>query len=81
MRHRRTPLADMIRSEVPNFVYPEMMTLTEAAKYLRMHPKTLSASIREGDIPSFRVGRQYRFKKSVLDAWIEANMRRTGWHI
>ena len=31
-----------------------------------------------GKIPAFKVGTQWRFKRSMVEAWLESNMN-TGW--
>lgn len=48
-----------------------VMTLQEVAKYLSLHELTVRRLAREGGIPAFKVGRQWRVKKDLLDRWIE----------
>ncbi|MBU2101887.1 MAG: helix-turn-helix domain-containing protein [Candidatus Omnitrophota bacterium] len=48
----------------------QIMTPKEAAKYLGIHLITTYRLIKKGEIPGFRVGGQWRFKKDVLDSWI-----------
>ena len=49
----------------------EVLTAEEAAEYLRMALSTLYRTMREGKIPCFKVGNLWRFKRSVLDQWME----------
>ena len=47
------------------------MTVKEVAKYLDVHPMTLYKLVREGRIPAFKVGGQWRFRKVALDRWVD----------
>ncbi len=49
----------------------KIMTIEEVARYLSLHELTVRRLAREGGIPAFKVGRQWRVKKSLLDRWIE----------
>jgi HSP20 family protein len=48
-----------------------ILTAEEAAEYLRMALSTLYRFMRKGQVPCFKLGNQWRFKKSVLDQWME----------
>jgi excisionase family DNA binding protein len=41
---------------------------TEAARFLRLHPKTVKRLARLGQIPACRLGRRWFFRPSDLDA-------------
>ena len=47
-----------------------VFTLQEVARYLRMKPVTIYKHAKEGKIPAFKVGANWRFKKSTIDRWI-----------
>ena len=49
---------------------PVMMTLEEVAKYLRLHRTTVYRLAREGVIPGFKIGSQWRFNKTRVDQWM-----------
>jgi len=49
----------------------QVLTAEEAAEYLRMALSTLYRYMRKGRVPCFKVGNQWRFKRSVLDEWME----------
>jgi excisionase family DNA binding protein len=48
----------------------QVMTSLEAAEYLKMHVKTVCRLAKEGKIPAKKVGSEWRFLRSVLDAWL-----------
>jgi excisionase family DNA binding protein len=45
----------------------ESYTLKETAKILKVHEDTLRRRIRAGEIETFRIGKQIRIRKDVLD--------------
>jgi excisionase family DNA binding protein len=48
-----------------------LMTVDEVAEYLQLHPLTVRRLAREKKIPFFKLGRQWRAKRELLDQWIE----------
>jgi len=50
---------------------PDMLTIAEVAKYLKLHELTVRRLAREGELPAFKVGRQWRIKRNLLESWIE----------
>jgi excisionase family DNA binding protein len=50
---------------------PDMLTISEVAKYLKLHELTVRRLAREGELPAFKVGRQWRIKRNLLETWIE----------
>jgi excisionase family DNA binding protein len=49
---------------------PRLMTSEEAAKYLRISKASLYRLAKNGEIPVSKVGRQYRFRKDIVDEWL-----------
>ena len=49
----------------------EIMTIEQVARYLSLHELTVRRLAREGEIPAFKVGRQWHVKRELLDSWIE----------
>ena len=47
----------------------EAFTVEEIADHLKLHPYTIRRLCREGKIPAFRVGGQWRFRKDDIDRW------------
>ena len=48
----------------------DIMTIDEVAKLLKLKLKTAYHLAAKGDIPGFKVGGSWRFRKSELDKWI-----------
>ena len=49
----------------------EILTIEELAVYLKIPKSTLYKLVREGKIPSQKVGRHWRFSKRSIDQWFE----------
>ncbi len=47
-----------------------MMTLREAASYLRVHASVLEQMAQDGEIPAFNIDGRWRFPKSGVDEWL-----------
>ena len=47
-----------------------IMTVAEVAKYLSLHPFTIYRMARNGKIPAFRVGRDWRFHRDAIHKWM-----------
>ena len=45
---------------------PEVMTLEEAAKFLRVSSTTLYALVKQEKLPARRIGREWRFSKNAM---------------
>ncbi|MGH9793672.1 MAG: helix-turn-helix domain-containing protein [Candidatus Acidiferrales bacterium] len=52
----------------------EVMNLREASQYLGVSPDTLYRYISEDRIPAFKLGNRWKFKKTILDRWMERKM-------
>jgi excisionase family DNA binding protein len=51
----------------------ELITLEEVAEYLRVTKKTIYRLLEKHQIPSTKVGHQYRFDKKAVDEWLRQN--------
>jgi excisionase family DNA binding protein len=51
---------------------PEIMTSYELAAYLRVSRATVIRLLKRRNLPGFRVGVDYRFRRADIDEWIEA---------
>lgn len=49
---------------------PEIMTISEAAQYLRISSSSLYKLAQEGRIPCQKVGRHWRFSRPAIQEWI-----------
>jgi len=54
------------------------LTTEEVLEYLQVNLRTVYRLIKAGKIPAIRVGRQWRFRKRDIDAWLESQRPRTG---
>ena len=52
------------------------LTTEEVLDYLQVNLRTVYRLIKAGRIPAVRVGRQWRFRKSDIDAWLEGQRAR-----
>jgi excisionase family DNA binding protein len=50
---------------------PEIMTISQVAKYLQISEITTYKLVNEGRIPGFKIGRHWRVKKGDLTEVIE----------
>lgn len=50
-------------------MYPELLSVDQAAQRLGVHPKTLLRHIRSGRLRAARVGKAYRITAEALDAF------------
>jgi len=44
----------------------EILTIREVADLLKLHPKTVNKLANSGKVPGYRIGRQWRFRKSEV---------------
>lgn len=49
----------------------DVLTIEELAVYLKIPKSTLYKLVREGKIPSQKIGRHWRFRKVAIDHWLE----------
>jgi excisionase family DNA binding protein len=54
----------------------DVMDSKEAAALLKMPERSLTYQAKNERVPHFRVGKQYRFRRGVLLAWIRDQERR-----
>jgi excisionase family DNA binding protein len=48
----------------------EVMDIRQASEYLGISGDTLYRYASEGFVPAFKLGNRWRFKRSLLDAWM-----------
>jgi excisionase family DNA binding protein len=49
----------------------EVMDIRQAAEYLGISPDSLYKYASENFIPAFRLGNRWRFKRSLMESWME----------
>ncbi len=47
----------------------DIMTLEEVATYLKLKPQTIYTWAQEKRIPAAKLGKEWRFRKSIIDEW------------
>lgn len=52
----------------------EIMTAKEIAAYLKIHPLTVHRYAREGKIPAFKIGTDWRFHRKHIERWIRQKL-------
>ena len=58
----------------------EILTTKEVAEYLHIHPFTVHKLAREGKIPAFKIGTDWRFHKNYIDRWIRQKLSSNNKH-
>jgi excisionase family DNA binding protein len=49
----------------------EVMNIRQASQYLGVSTDTLYKYVYEEKIPAFKLGNRWKFKKTILDTWME----------
>src|SRR5216684_3244652 len=52
--------------------FEPLLDVVEAARLLKIHPKTLQKLTRIGRVPAYRVGRFWRYRGSDLELWLQS---------
>jgi excisionase family DNA binding protein len=56
--------------------YEPLLNDAEAARFLGgLHPKTVQRMARRCELPSYRIGRYWRFRESELNEWLRVQSR------
>ncbi len=53
---------------------PEIMTIEEVAKYLRVSERTVYDWVQKGEVPGGKIGTSWRFRRSDIDAWVNSKL-------
>ena len=56
----------------------DILTVKELSDLLRLHPTTVYKLVRQGKIPSFRVGNEWRFRKDAIMRWLSEKSAGAG---
>jgi excisionase family DNA binding protein len=46
-----------------------ILTIQDIAEYLRVHPSTIYRLLKKRQLPAFKVGRDWRFRREEIDRW------------
>jgi excisionase family DNA binding protein len=61
-------------SDLPN----EILTIDEVASYLKAGKRTVYRLALNGQIPAFKLGGTWRFRRAELDQWIARRIGEVG---
>ena len=56
----------------------DILTIPEVASLLKVAEKTVYGLAQKGDLPAFKVGGQWRFRRTAIDTWIEVKTHAAG---
>ncbi len=51
-----------------------LLTVEQVAGYLHVDKFTVYRLVAQKEMPAFKVGNQWRFKRSLIDAWLLKNL-------
>jgi excisionase family DNA binding protein len=51
-----------------------LLTLRELAAFLSINERTLHKLVSDGEVPGVKIGNQWRFRKAMIDAWLDDQM-------
>ena len=51
----------------------QLLTLEQVAEYLNVDKFTVYRLLNDKDLPAFKVGNQWRFKRRLLENWLMKN--------
>lgn len=52
---------------------PDILTVEEIASYLKVTERSIYGLLSKGEIPAFKVGGSWRFKREEIEGWIKKN--------
>lgn len=52
----------------------EVLTVRDVADVLKVGTKTVYTMAQNGELPAFKVGGQWRFRRADIDRWIQAQV-------
>jgi excisionase family DNA binding protein len=47
----------------------KLVTVKELSNYLRVHPSTIYRLLKQGELPGFKLGSDWRFNLAAIDRW------------
>jgi excisionase family DNA binding protein len=52
-----------------------LLTSKQASEVLKIHPKVLERMAKRGEVPALKVGKFWRYRATMLDAWINSRLQ------
>lgn len=65
-------------AQAPSHSVDEIFTLDEVSAYLKAGKRTVYRLAQSGEIPAFKLGGTWRFRRTELDSWIAAEIAAKG---
>ncbi|MBN2532401.1 MAG: PTS sugar transporter subunit IIA [Spirochaetales bacterium] len=62
----------------PDTKADKLLTLSDIASYLQITEKTLLKMVHKKEIPSIKIGSQWRFVKEAIDQWLFSRMQQSS---
>lgn len=53
--------------------FDDIMTIEEVAGYLKLKPQTIYTWAQNNKIPAAKIGKEWRFRKSMIDEWFDSH--------
>jgi excisionase family DNA binding protein len=57
-----------------------LLTLEQVAEYLNVNKFTVYRLLAQKELPAFKVGNQWRFKRKIVEAWLTKNAKNRQTH-
>lgn len=57
---------------------PDVMDIAQAASYLQISTDTMYRYAATSYVPAFRLGNRWRFRKALIDAWMEEKTQKAA---
>jgi excisionase family DNA binding protein len=73
---KRSPTAAKVEGKTMTDTESEILTLDEVAAYLKAGKRTVYRFAQNGEIPAFKLGGTWRFRRSELDRWIAESINK-----
>jgi excisionase family DNA binding protein len=79
----RELVRSVMREELANHRNPgrEVLTAEHVAEMLEVHVRTVAKLVVRDGLPAHRLGREYRFNRAEVLAWLEERSTRHGSHV
>ncbi|MCU0643845.1 MAG: helix-turn-helix domain-containing protein [bacterium] len=55
-------------------MFDEILSVDDAAKYLKVKSTTIRRQAERGDLPGFKIGNRWRFRMKDIESFIDAQM-------
>lgn len=56
--------------------YPEVLTVKQVSEYLQIDPQSVYKMAQHEKIPCTKIAGQWRFKKQILDEWLNQKINK-----